>query len=198
MKIETSMSLNPSLSYDLLNIFRGKRVSQLVRYSWWPKENVASECDICDELAFSLTAGPLAVIFENGDVLGIASEPSLNSVILWLDQCKDGKVERNSSLDKDIELFPISCNDNIYANSFWKQFIGLTLLDFAILKKRSMNALQRELPSEVGLSFIFEGNIKFIASHGLHDGTDDFSVLEYNQINPSIAEDLEETSVVFE
>ena len=141
---------------------------------------------------FSLTAGPLAVAFENGDILGVASQPSLNSVILWLDRCKDGKVQRISTLDEDIELFPINCNDDKYANSFWKQFIGLTLIDFSILKKRSMNALQRELPSEVGLSFIFERNQRFVASHGLHDESDDFSVLDYNQIHPNIAKDLEE------
>jgi hypothetical protein len=183
---ETSDSLNPSLCSGLLKDFLGQKVVQLVRYSWWPKEDVSLECEICDELAFSLTAGPLAVTFETGNVLGVASAPSLNSVILWLDHIKD------VPLSKNLDLFPINCDDKVYSKYFWKECLGLTLINISILKRQTMNAIQEDLPSEVGLSFIFENNIKFIASHGLHDESDDFSVLHSSQIMSSIAKDLEE------
>jgi hypothetical protein len=192
MKMVTLSTFQPSISSDLLKTFIGKRVSKLVRYSWWPKENVASECDILDEMAFSLTAGPLAVIFEDGDVLGVSSDPSLNSVVVWLEHGEDKKNQKISTLDEDTELFPINFDDSNYANSFWVQFNGLSLLKFSILKKLSMSAIEKELPSEVGLCFLFENNQRFIAAHGLHDGSDDFSVLQNKQLELNIAEQLEE------
>ncbi|MFT5591381.1 MAG: hypothetical protein ACI9ZF_003581 [Bradyrhizobium sp.] len=49
-----------------------------------------------------------------------------------------------------------------------------------------MNAGEAAVPSELGLCFYFNDNEHFIASHGLHDGSDDFSVLMEAHINPTI------------
>lgn len=186
----------PSQFSDVLMTFVGKRVVKMIRYSWWPKEQVASECDTADALAFSLTAGPLVIVFQEGSALGVASDPSLNSVIVWLDRVVDGKVNIHPSLDEDEDLFPIDSNDEKYSDPCWKQFMNQNLVGFSLLRKRSMNLLERELPSELGLCFLFGGDKRFIASHGLHNGSDDFSVLMDAQIEPDVGEKLEETPLL--
>lgn len=195
MESKKTLSLQPSLSCDIFGYFIGKRVAKLVRYSWWKKEDVSSECSIANEQAFSLTAGPLAVVFEDGSVLGVASDPSVNSVIVWLDRV-DGQAKMAPALDEDAELFPIDSIDEIYAEPFWKQFSNVTLVGLSILKRKLMSAGERELPSELGLCFRFDGNERFIAAHGLHNGSDDFAVLKDGQIELTTFEQLEELALL--
>lgn len=165
-----------------LNNCIGKRVVKLVRYSWWPKEEISAECGIESAFSFSLTAGPLEVFFDDGSSLGVASDPSLNSVIIWWEREPGGCVCVEAPLAVDTELYPVSADDEEYSKQFWQKLLNRKLIGFSILKKRLMNSLESELPSELGLHFIFEENLGFIASHGLHDGSDDFSVLMPNQL----------------
>lgn len=163
----------------------------MVRYSWWRKDEVANECHISKEQTFALTAGPLTVTFEDGSVLGVASDPSTNSVIVWLDNAHN-QVYTDQPLCEDSDLFPILANDKIYSEPAWGKFIGCTLTRFSILKNTNMNVGEAAVPSELGLCFYFNDNEHFIASHGLHDSSDDFSVLIDNQINPVIRPTLKE------
>jgi hypothetical protein len=190
MNTEILTSTVPSEASKLLSGFSGKKITQLVRYSWWPAEEVGARCGISGEKAFSLTAGPLAVYFEDGAILGVASDSALNSVIVW-DEAARRASDDFPSLDEDDELFPIF-ESGLFAEGGWRKFVGLSLYGFTILKRVAMNAKQRELPSEVGLRFKFEGDASFIASHGLSDGPDDFSVLEGYQL-PRI--ELRETPI---
>ncbi|NRR31965.1 hypothetical protein HSX11_17465 [Oxalobacteraceae bacterium] len=160
----------------------GKRVVKLIRYSWWPKEDIAIECGIAKEFAFSLTAGPLEVIFDDESSLGVASDPGLNSVIVWREREPGGRACVKSPLDTDAELFSVSADDGDYSSQFFGGVLNHKLIGFSILKKKLMSSLESELPSELGLCFIFEENLRFIASHGLHDGSDDFSVLMPNHL----------------
>ncbi|MBN3816362.1 hypothetical protein G3N57_06895 [Paraburkholderia sp. Se-20369] len=172
----------PSLAVDFLRCFIGKRVVSLVRYSWWPAEEVAGECGIKNSDAFSLTAGPLVICFDGGGILGVASSPELNSVVVWDEGGRRSGQNRNG-LDKDGELFPIS-GVGSYASEYWGGLINRPLSKVVVLKRENMNAKKQGLPSEVGLRFMFEGGESFIASHGLHDDSDDFSVLEESQLLP--------------
>jgi hypothetical protein len=195
MESNTTQSKNPSSSKDLLQQYVGKTVTGLVRYSWWKKEDVSTEGNISREQSFSLTAGPLAVIFEDGSILGVASDPSINSVIVWLDRAV-GQTNTTQTLSEDPELFPIDARDEAYSEPLWYKFSDRTLSGFSILKSKEMNSLEAELPSELGLCFNFDGNDRFVASHGLHNGTDDFSVIVNTQINPIVRAKLEELPLV--
>lgn len=180
MNTQFSTSMVPSNAEELLRGLVDKKVARLVRYSWWPGEEISVQCGIKDEQGFSLTAGPLAVYFEGGAILGLASDPSLNSVIVW-----DEAARRNAgdcaSLENDDELFAIA-ETGPFSTSYWRQFTGLPLKGVVILKRMEMNAKEQERPSEVGLNLKFEGGKGFVASHGLHDNSDDFSVLEETEI----------------
>ncbi|MFT5533283.1 MAG: hypothetical protein ACI802_001515 [Candidatus Paceibacteria bacterium] len=183
--------MHPSISKNILRQLIGKKVTGLVRYSWWEKGDVANECHIPKEQTFSLTAGPLAVVFEDGSVLGVASDPSMNSVIVWLDHACD-QIDINQPLCEDPDLFPILANDKIYSGLAWEKFIGNTITKFSILKNTEMSAGEAAVPSELGLCFYFDSDVHFIGSHGLHNGSDDFSVLLDNQIDPKLRPKLEE------
>ncbi|MFT5591382.1 MAG: hypothetical protein ACI9ZF_003582 [Bradyrhizobium sp.] len=97
-------SMHPSVSKNILRQLIGKKVTGLVRYSWWRKNEVANECHIPKEQTFALTAGPLTVAFEDGSVLGVASDPSTNSVIVWLDNAHN-QVYTDQPLCEDSDLF---------------------------------------------------------------------------------------------
>lgn len=120
--------------------------------------------------------------FDNGRIIAFASDPSINSVIVWLDTDKKEDPSEIPSLAADNELFAISSSDSTYADSLWTKFTGLLLEKVGILRSNVQNSAERELPSEIGLCFEFENEHKFIASHGLHDNSDDFSVLSEDQI----------------
>ncbi|MEB0137163.1 hypothetical protein QN362_17665 [Actimicrobium sp. CCC2.4] len=155
------------------------------------KEKVPNECQIKKEQSFSLTAGPLAVVFEDGSILGVASDPRINSVIVWLDQSGD-RTNTTQMLSEDPELFPIRASDHDYSEPSWGKFYQHTLIGFSIIKSKNMSVAENELPSELGLRIYFDNTENFIASHGLHNGSDDFSVLMECKINPVIRQDLEE------
>ncbi|WP_426399132.1 hypothetical protein ACN9M1_22885 [Ralstonia sp. R-29] len=138
--------------------------------------DAALNCNVEDEQAFSLTAGPLAIHFEDGRIVGMASEPALNSVIVW-DERRPETDRLGPPLDKDSELFPILASDERFSTKEWSKLAGLTLSALSILKRKTMNAKQSTRPSEVGLRLMLDGGVSLIASHGLLDGSDDFSVL---------------------
>jgi hypothetical protein len=184
------ISVTPSKANDFLRSFLGKRVSRLVRYSWWAAEEVGSQCGILDEQVFSLTAGPLVVCFEDGAILGLASDPTLNSIIVWNEAARRS-ADRSTSLDEDDELYAIP-DSGRFAGEGWRNFTGRDLRGFTILKRSAMSLKEQERPSEVGLRFEFDGGARFVASHGLQDGSDDFSVLEGSQL-PEI--ELEEIPI---
>jgi hypothetical protein len=183
-------SMTPTMALGFLRSFMGKKISLLIRYSWWPGEDVPDQCGISDDLAFSLTAGPLAIHFEDGSILGAASDPSLNSIIVW-DEAARYSDRALVPLENDDEFFPIQ-GTGPFATSYWKQFIGQALSGLTLLKRETVKSKEMERPSEVGLQLHFENGKSFILSHGLHDNSDDFSVLDEPQI-PAI--DLMETTL---
>lgn len=183
-------SMTPSMTIELLRRLTGKPVSKLVRYSWWPASEVSVQCGIEDELAFSLTAGPLAVYFEDGVILGFSSDPSLNSVIVW-DEAARVAGQGPASLEVMSELFAIS-ESGRFSTVFRRRLIGRCVSNVTILKRMHMSAIESQRPSEVGLRFIFSDGKSFVVSHGLHDKSDDFSVLEEAQLK---GVELEEVSI---
>ena len=121
-----SASLVPSLSLDILKGVLGRRVVSLVRYSWWPKEDVAKECgELENSSAFSLTYGPLGIGFEDGTVIGIAEEPSLNSIVIWLDRL-DGAAIRCPAMDEDPDFFKLMRQIKRFRGAYLRKWSAIT------------------------------------------------------------------------
>jgi len=133
---------------------------------------------------FSLTSGPLFIEFDTDVCVGFASQPSICSVELWLEKDKENK--RSELLSNDKELFPVYAEDDIYSEEYFGELIGSELLKYEIIKMESPNSLYWELPREVGIALYFSNQSMILISHGLHDNSDDFSVIKREQIDDSI------------
>ncbi|HEX9061480.1 MAG TPA: hypothetical protein VF941_14965 [Clostridia bacterium] len=180
----------PSIHTELLNKLKGQKLIKMTRYSWWQASEAVEQCSISAEEVFSLTAGPILLYFESGIVLGGASNPSENSVIIWAE--KDGDTYTSEeAIENDPELWGIDAVDEKYSSDFWRKVIGKHIVDFSIIKREPQNAKYIDLPNEVGLMLVTEDNEKFILSHGLHDNSDDFSVITESQIDEGIVSKLQ-------
>lgn len=190
MNFESCIPTN--ISDDLRRLV-GCKLMSIKRYSWWPPEDVVSDYGVAPKDVFSLTAGPAAIEMETGIVLGIASDPSLNSVVVWVEKDISGNYLRDEPLDRDEELHEISSVDPIYSNSFWHRLAGCRVVEIKVLKRVSESIRVSQRPCQVGLSFLLDSGDVFLAAHGLHDDSDDFSIIPESLILPSLQEGLKET-----
>ena len=182
----------PTKATDLLDRLVNKKITKLIRYSWWNSETSAKECDIERCRVFSLTAGPLLIEFSNDISVGFSSKPSICSVEVWLEKDKENK--REDLINNDKELFPIHAKDTIYSEKYFSNLIGSELLKYEIIKQEPINSLYWELPREVGIVLYFSNNSAIVVSHGLHDNSDDFSVIKNEEIDKNIIGLLYKTS----
>jgi hypothetical protein len=177
----------PSRRQDLLISLRSAPIARMTRYSWSPKETVGREDNLRSELVFSRTAGPLLITLESGLVIAASSQPSLISVTLWLDQ--------PPRISSDPELHPIEANDPQFSEPGFAQMLGKRAGAVAILTRDAENAKWESRPREVGVLLRFEGAPDLILSHGLHDNSDDFSVLMHKDVSPSLWPRLHEVHI---
>jgi hypothetical protein len=173
----------PSASFELLRYMMTKRIDKLIRYSWWPAEESVVKASIGSNEVFSLTAGPLAIVFEDGYVVGVSSDPTLSSVILWADEKDNKSLTSDESLREIEELFPVLNTDPIYSKNFWADISQSIIVGYELLKYKNMNSIQLDRPSERGLRVLLNTGKSFILSHGMHDYSDDFSVIMDDQLD---------------
>ena len=185
----------PSRVSALLRSLIGRRVVDATRFSWWAPEEAQQECDLASEDVFSLTAGPVAIAFDSGVVLGVASDPSTNSVSVWKERDEVGRLLRSEPRSSDEGLYPISATDRKFAHSFWHQMIGARVDAVSILVRKPRTARLGELPNEVGLCFSLDSGAKVVAAHGIHDDSDDFVIISEQQVLLRLRAELEEIQV---
>lgn len=187
-------SVIPARFLDELKRLIGCRLVAAKRYSWWSPEDVG-EHGVSADMIFSLTAGPASVEFDSGVILGFASDPSLCSVMVWMERDEKGRCLRDETLDGDTELHEISSTDRRFSNDFWQRIIGATILDISIVRRNYKGIRISERPCQVGVAFKLDNGEVFLMAHGLHDDSDDFALIESSQVLPSIREDLIEVSI---
>ncbi|HEX3764722.1 MAG TPA: hypothetical protein VHW23_38770 [Kofleriaceae bacterium] len=177
----------PSRHRDLLGSMLGASITRMTRYSWSPKDVVAVESNLPSKLVFSRTAGPLLITLDSGRAIAASSQPSLISVTLWLD--------KPPSISADPELHPVECNDQDYSEPDFAQMLGKHVTAVAILTREPKNAKWESRPREVGVSIAFDGAPDLILSHGLHDDSDDFSVLTRKDMSALLWPQLREIAL---
>jgi hypothetical protein len=176
----------PSNSKELLAKLLGAVVTELVRYSWWPAAESAKECNIPNESVFSLTAGPLLITLQSGLVLSVGSMPHLISVILTVERDESGRFLNDEPAEDDDELHPINAADPVYSSEEFRRLVGKRVTSIHVLRREPKDARWTSRPREVGVVLGFDSGGELILSHGLHDGSDDFSVITRNQIDPDL------------
>jgi hypothetical protein len=181
----------PSNRRALLDSLLGQRLVELVRYSWLPPAQAAADYALADAQVFGRTAGALALSLESGLVIGVASEPSKNSVIVWLERDERGSV-REDSLARDVELHPVSAADPRYADARFAAAAGARIRRVRALRRVGQSVRHDDLPSEAALELELDRGDPIVLAHGLHDDSDDFAVLHPDEIMPGIAPTLRE------
>lgn len=135
----------PSGNKHLLQSVIGQRIRSLTRYSWFPLEEIASKFGVpvapedaifgepvAPEDAFSLTAGPLAIELESGEIVGLSSMPSKNTVLVWLEATAE-RYTRPDYLSADKELFPLHASDETFSGH-WRQLEGAVVKSISVIR----------------------------------------------------------------
>lgn len=168
---------------EMLRAFEGRRLTRLTRHSWWSVKQAAAECDIPATKAFSLTCGPLELEFDGGDILMLASDPGENSIVAW--SGRDAPA-REEEVD-----YPIPADDPTGSEPHWARLRNQEVRYIEILKPLAPSPKVASRRSEVGVIFWLGGwGSNLIASHGLHDGSDDFSVLRRRDLSSETCRSL--------
>ncbi|MDE7253468.1 MAG: hypothetical protein K2O32_11070 [Acetatifactor sp.] len=178
----------------LIRSVLNSKVSQLIRYGLEPKEYFSKEYYGLDEkMAFSLSEGALVIEFDNGTSLGFNSDEEICSVITWAERY-EGRYGPEQLRNAE-DLFPIKADDSKYSTEFFANLINKTLVGFEIIKLEPYSPTYYALPREVGLVLIFSNKSQIIISHQLTKQVpDNFTVLEWDQIDKNVYERLYKTS----
>jgi hypothetical protein len=179
----------PSRRRALLAALLGQRALRIVRYSWVPPEQAVREYALSAPQVFGRTAGPIALEFASGVILGVASQPSENSVVVWWERDEHGAMQAEP-LSQAAELSAVSADDPHYADASWGALLGARLLAIRMFRSVGGGAKQAGAPSETALEFQFERGQSLFCTHGLHDNSDDFSVLHEDEIAPQLRHGL--------
>ncbi|OYD96855.1 hypothetical protein CDG76_08840 [Nostoc sp. 'Peltigera membranacea cyanobiont' 210A] len=180
----------PSNRSDVLDSLKGLKILNLTRYCWEHPDREISEYGIEAKDVFSLAPGLLIMCFYSGLVIGYGSQPSKNSVTIWIEKNEAGETIEELT-EEDKELYPVDARDAVYSNNFWARFVGQRISNITILKRSYSSALYADIANEIGLLFEVENGSRFIASHGLHDDSDDFSVIQESQIDNEIRNQIQ-------
>lgn len=172
----------PSRRLEFLHELLGRRIKELTRYSWWAPEEAMRECSLVAPQVFGRTAGPLLLTFDTGIELGVANDPSLGSVVIWIERDEAGRTVVEDPLSSDTDLFPIRAEDAQYASSNWREVLGEKIRGIEILVRRAPSIRMANLPNEVGLSFELEDERTIVAVHGLRNDSDDFAVVKLDEL----------------
>jgi hypothetical protein len=146
---------------------------------------------LATQQVFGRTAGALALVFESGMVVGAASQPSKDSIEIWLERDPSGAT-RPEPLEEDSELHPISAQDSRYADARWAAACGARVSAIRVLRRFGQNLTHSDLPSEAAVQLDLDNGDSIFLGHGLHDDSDDFAVLHAEEIEPAIRPALRE------
>jgi hypothetical protein len=188
-------SVIPSHFVEVLRSLVGKVIVRAVRYSWLPPSEAVESYSLSPSDVFSLTAGALALTFDSGLTIGIGSDPRRWSVVLWVERTESGDTTKAQPLSSDRDLHPVSATDQKFSNEFWRDLVGSTIGNISIITNVDGWPLRAGRPNEVGVYFGLTSGRDFVASHGLHDESDTFSVISNDKIAPQLRADRKYTPI---
>lgn len=167
---------------EVLLPLKGRRLEGLVRHSWWPPDVVSERFKVERPDCFSLTCGPLELALDSGVSLMLASDPGQSGIVAWTRPCGRDREAQDD--------FLIEAYDSDYSRTRWSRLIGRAIHGHSLLRLVDPSPMMALRPSVVGLTISFGYGMHLLASHGLHDGSDDFSVLRLRDIPAPIGRRL--------
>lgn len=161
----------------------GKRIEKLVRWSTWTAKQAIERYALEPEEVFSFTTGCVFLYCSDALAVSVGSNPSINSVTIR--PCAE--IEQ---VEGGVEIDAL---DNIYSDSDkWIKIVGEKVQKISIMKGVIHNAKYESLPNEVGICLTMENGMQFVLSHGLHDHSDDFSVIFTEQVMDDLVVSVQE------
>lgn len=179
----------PSKKLDVLKRLKKGAILKAVRFGWWPAEEFVSLFKVDDDELFSFTEGALLVYLASGDVIGFASDESLNSVVVWL-EVEGGADTAESAVEKEEELFPVCHDDERYSKGVWREVSGRVIERVFLIRRKPPTVQYDDLPNEVGLMFVLDDREELLLCHNLFDKPNVFSVCGYEDLRGDIIGDL--------
>lgn len=172
----------PSKLVGLLSSLKGRKITNMVRFSTETIDSLINDFDIEPKDFFSLSNGSVLVYFEDGLVIGIGDEPSGNTLVLWVEKNEAGDSAEWLLEEWDEALL-------FYAKDFeqWNIFLGQKIHSVCIIKEIDINNENPRidsLPSERGIIFEFDNKLSLIISYGLNSPSYDTTIITLEQINP--------------
>ncbi|RTE11198.1 hypothetical protein [Paenibacillus whitsoniae] len=167
----------PSHKASLLLSLKGRKIRGITRYSTISVGDAIGEMyRIPNNQVFTRAPGPISIAFDDGLNIGCANDPSLNSVITWVIRNEIGDKGEGAVISRE-DLYPVDALDTVFSTTVWHTIVGQCIVDVKIIKMKPRNALYERLPNEAGIKIFLSNGSSFILSHGLHDGSDDFSAI---------------------
>ena len=191
--MDSNLDKVPTKSGNILEILTSSSISNVVRFSWWPPAETSQECEIKDSEVFSFSEGPVVFYLESGEAVGVSSDESLHSIVIWLERDIDGNTHEYD-VEKDEELFPVSINDNKYNNGFCSDIDGKKIENIEVIKRKPRSPKYEELPNEVGLKLYLSNNETIILGHQLCGMTSNFSFSSASRLDKDILKELSYTT----
>jgi hypothetical protein len=168
----------------------------MVRFNYRTEQELIEEYYMEPEEFFCCSLGPFLFYFEDGLVVGGSSNPSRNTVLMWVERNEIGE-HREWLQEEDKRAVPF------YAKDFddWKIYLNQVVKSVTIIKELpyiSSNRSSRyfDLPNERGVLIEFENGTGLIMSHGLNDDSDDTTLAKPDGIDPAFEGHLEYIPVI--
>jgi hypothetical protein len=164
----------------------------MVRFNYVPEKELVEDYYMQPEEFFCCSLGPFLFYFEDGLVVGGSSNPSKNTVLMWVEKNENGE-HREWLQEEDARAIPF------YAKDFddWKIYLNQVVKSVTIIKELPDSSSRKlYLPNERGVLIEFENNIGLIMSHGLNDDSDDTTLAKPDGIDPVFEDYLEYIPVI--
>ncbi|MGP4716878.1 hypothetical protein ACTXGL_09605 [Psychrobacter sp. T6-6] len=170
----------PSNLTGLLASLVGRKLINIVRFNYVSEKELIEDYYMDPKDFFCCSLGPFLFYFEDGLVIGGSSNPSQNTVHMWVERNENGE-HHDWLQEEDEDAIPF------YAKDYdeWSIYLNQVVKSVTIIKETSETYSKiLDLPSERGVLFEFENGSGLIMSHGLNDNSDDTTLAKPDGIDP--------------
>jgi len=192
----------PSTNRNLVALLLESDIVGFTRECPLSPEEECRRYSIPPQQYFSYCSGPLLVRLASGATIGFAGDPSLESVMLWLEPDQTPNRNPNSqphTAGKSSLLYPspfrLGSADPVYGSLWLSGLVGKRAARVQLLRRRADCAWREGLPCEAALVIAF-GDADLLLSQSLCRDWDGFAVTPCDEIDPQIRPWLVEVPLV--
>lgn len=189
----------PSMSRSLLAMLLESSVMGFTRECALSPGEECRRYSIPPQQYFSYCSGVLLIRLASGVTIGVAGDPSLESVMLWLEPDQPPVLphsSQSSTATMGQLLYPsphrVESADPIHGSRWLDGLVGRQAIRLLLLRRRPDCAWREGLPCEAGLVISF-GDTDLLLSQSLCRDWEGFAVTSYDEIDPEIRPWLVET-----